>query len=277
MRKPKTKLRSKILKFFVYFATAVTVGILLYIVVYIVAKGIGQINLEFLTGSDSKTGGILPMIITTLYMIGISLMISVPIGIFTAVYLVEYARRGSRFVLFIRLAAESLSGIPSIIFGLFGMLFFVVALKWSWSILAGAITLSIMVLPTIIRSTEEALKAVPDAYREGSFGLGAGKLRTVFRIILPSAASGILAAVILSIGRIVGETAAVLLTAGTVAQIPGTLMQSGRTLAVHMYLLAKEGIDFSKAYATAFVLIVIVLLINFLANYLANKLKKGQT
>jgi phosphate transport system permease protein len=215
------------------------------------------------------------MIITTLDMIGISLLVAVPIGIFTAVYLVEYAKRGSRLVYLIRLAAESLSGIPSIIFGLFGMLFFVITLKWQWSIMAGALTLSIMVLPTIIRSTEEALKAVPDSYREGSFGLGAGKLRTVFRIILPSALPGILAAVILSIGRIVGETAAVLLTAGTVAQVPASLMGSGRTLSVHMYLLAKEGIDFSKAYATAFVLIVIVLCINLLANFLVNKFKKG--
>lgn len=273
----KTKMRSKILKFFVYFATAVTVGILLYIVVYIILNGVGHITWEFLVGSDSaEAGGLLPMIAATLYIIGISLLIAVPIGIFTAIYLVEYAKRGSRMVYFIRLAAESLSAIPSIIFGLFGLLFFVKALHWSFSILSGALTLSIMVLPTIIRSTEEALKSVPDTYREGSFGLGAGKLRTVFRIILPSAASGILAAVILSVGRIVGETAAVILTAGTMVKIPSTLMDTGRTLSVHMYLLAKEGVNFGKAYATAFVLIVIVLLINFLANYLVNKFKKGQ-
>jgi phosphate transport system permease protein len=276
MKKPRVKARSAFLRALVYFAAALTVGILVYIVGYIVAKGIGNISWEFLTGTDyAKTGSILPMIITTLDMIGISLLVAVPIGIFTAVYLVEYAKRGSRLVYLIRLAAESLSGIPSIIFGLFGMLFFVITLKWQWSIMAGALTLSIMVLPTIIRSTEEALKAVPDSYREGSFGLGAGKLRTVFRIILPSALPGILAAVILSIGRIVGETAAVLLTAGTVAQVPASLMGSGRTLSVHMYLLAKEGIDFSKAYATAFVLIVIVLCINLLANFLVNKFKKG--
>ncbi len=276
MKKTGAKPRSKILRLLVYTAAALTAGVLLYIVGYIVVKGVGHISWDFLTGTNyAKTGGILPMIITTLYMIGISLLFAVPIGIFTAIYLVEYAKRGSRLVYFIRLAAESLSGIPSIIFGLFGLLFFVITLKWSWSILAGALTLSIMVLPTIIRAAEEALKAVPDSYREGSFGLGAGKLRTVFRIILPSAAPGILAAVILSIGRIVGETAAVLLTAGTVTRIPASLMQSGRTLSVHMYLLAKEGIDFSRAYATACVLIVIVLLINFLANYLVNKFKKG--
>jgi len=270
------KMRSFILRFFVYFAAFLTVGVLLYIIVYIVANGVGHLSGEFLFGKPGvKNSGLMPMVVTTLYMIGVSLLISVPIGIFTAIYLVEYAKRGSKFVTLIRLATESLAGIPSIIFGLFGMLFFVITLKWSWSILAGALTLSIMVLPTIIRSTEEALKAVPDIYREGSFGLGAGKLRTVFRIVLPSAGSGILAAVILSIGRIVGETAAVILTAGTVAKIPLTLMQSGRTLAVHMYLLAIEGIDFSQAYATAFVLIVIVLIINFLANYLVGKLKKG--
>jgi phosphate transport system permease protein len=276
MKRTKTKTRSKLLKFFVFLASAVTVGILLFIVGYIVIKGIGCISWDFLVGSNpSKIGGIMPMVITTLYMIFLTLVISVPIGIFTAIYLVEYAKRGSRLVYFIRLATESLSGIPSILFGLFGMLFFVITMKWSFSLLAGVLTLSIMVLPTIIRSTEEALKAVSDTYREGSFGLGAGKLRTVFRIILPSAAPGILAAVILSIGRIVGETAAVILTAGTFIKIPGTVMDSGRTLSVHMYLLAKEGIDFSKAYATAFVLIVIVLLINFLANYLVNKFKKG--
>jgi phosphate transport system permease protein len=214
------------------------------------------------------------MIVTTLYIIVIALTISVPVGIFTAIYLVEYAKRGSKFVMFVRLATESLAGIPSILFGLFGLLFFVISLKWSWSILAGALTLSIMVLPTIIRSTEEALKSVTDSYREGSYGLGAGKVRTVFSIILPSAIPGILAAIILSIGRIVGETAAVLLTAGTVAKIPNTLFQSGRTLAVHMYVLAKEGIDFGTAYATAFVLMVIVLTINISASVLIKKFRK---
>jgi phosphate transport system permease protein len=270
------KTRSFVLKFFVYLAATITVGALLYIVIYIIANGAAHLSGEFLFGKPGvKNSGLMPQIVTTLYMIGVSLLVAVPIGIFTAIYLVEYAKRGSRFVMLIRLAAESLAGIPSIIFGLFGMLFFVIALKWSFSLLAGALTLAIMVLPTIIRSTEEALKAVPDLYREGSYGLGAGKLRTVFKIVLPSAGSGILAAVILSVGRIVGETAAVVLTAGTMVRLPTSLMESGRTLSVHMYLLAIEGIDFSQAYATAFVLIVIVLLINFLANYLADKLKKG--
>jgi phosphate transport system permease protein len=272
------KIKNGFLRGLVYFCAVLTTGILVFIVGYIIVNGIGNISWEFLTSSYSKeTGGILPMIVTTLYMVGISLVFAVPIGIFTAVYLVEYAKRGSKIVYLVRLAAESLAGIPSIIFGLFGMLFFVTALGWSWSLLAGAVTLSIMVLPTIIRSTEEALLAVPDAYREGSFALGTGKLRTVFRIILPSAAPGILAAVILSVGRIVGETAAVVLTAGTVAKIPTSLMQSGRTLSVHMYLLAKEGIDFGQAYATALVLIVIVVLINILTNYLGNKFNRSDT
>ncbi|MGI6168089.1 MAG: phosphate ABC transporter permease PstA [Christensenellales bacterium] len=271
-------IKNGFLRAFTYFAAVLTTGTLVFIVGYIVINGIGNISWEFLTTPYSKeTGGILSMIVTTLYMIGISLIIAVPIGIFTAIYLVEYAKRGSRLVYFVRLAAESLAGIPSIIFGLFGLLFFVTALGWSWSLLAGALTLSIMVLPTIIRSTEEALKAVPDAYREGSFALGTGKLRTVFRIILPSAAPGILAAVILSIGRIVGETAAVILTAGTVAKIPSSLMQSGRTLSVHMYLLAKEGIDFGQAYATALVLIIIVVLINSLTNFFGNKFNRSDT
>ncbi|MGI6161028.1 MAG: phosphate ABC transporter permease PstA [Christensenellales bacterium] len=264
-----------ILKALVYICAAITVGVLAYIVLHIIINGISGVSWEFLTSDYQSGGGIFPMIVTTVYMIGIALAIAVPIGVFTAIYLTEYAKRGSRLVYLIRLAAESLSGIPSIIFGLFGMLFFVTALKWSWSLLAGAVTVSIMVLPTIIRSTEEALKAVPDAYREGSFGLGAGKLRTVFRIILPSAAPGIITAIILSIGRIVGETAAIMLTAGTVARIPQTVMQSGRTLSVHMYLLAKEGIDFSEAYATACVIIVVILGINALTNFMVRRFNRG--
>ena len=202
-------------------------------------------------------------------------MIATPLGIFSAIYLVEYAKRGSKVVKIVRITAETLSGIPSIVYGLFGMLFFVVTLHWGYSILSGAFTLAIMILPLIMRTTEEALKSVPDTYREGSFGLGAGRLRTVFRIVLPSAVPGILAGVILAIGRIVGETAALIFTAGTVPAIPESLLDSARTLSVHMYNLSREGLYVDQAYATAVVLLVVVIVINGLSNFVAKKISKG--
>ena len=202
-------------------------------------------------------------------------LIAVPFGIFSAIFLVEYAGKGNKFIEVIRLTTETLSGIPSIVYGLFGMLFFVNTLKWGFSVLAGAFTLSIMILPLIMRQTEEALKAVPDSYREGSFGLGAGKLRTVFRIVLPSAVPGILAGVILAIGRIVGETAALIYTAGTVAQVPKNVLGSGRTLAIHMYMLSSEGLYMNQAYATAVILLVLVVAINTLSGVVAKKLTKA--
>ncbi len=205
----------------------------------------------------------------------LSLLIAVPFGIFSAIFLVEYSGKGNKFVEVIRLTTETLSGIPSIVYGLFGMLFFVNTLDWGFSILAGAFTLSIMILPLMMRTTEEALKSVPDSYREGSFGLGAGKLRTVFRIVLPSAVPGILAGVILAIGRIVGETAALIYTAGSVAQIPKSVMGSGRTLAVHMYHLSSEGLYMDQAYATAVILLVLVVGINTLSGMIARKLTKA--
>jgi phosphate transport system permease protein len=208
-------------------------------------------------------------------MIFLSLVFSAPIGIFCAVYLVEYAKRGNKLIKVIRITTETLSGIPSIVYGLFGLLFFVTALKMGFSLLAGSLTLSIMILPLIIRATEEALKSVPDIYREGSFGLGASKLRTVFIIVLPSAVPGILAGVILSIGRIVGETAALIYTAGTVAKLPDNVMNSARTLSIHMYSLSSEGLHTNEAYATAVVLLVIVLLINLLASTIAKKLRRN--
>lgn len=205
----------------------------------------------------------------------LSLLIAVPFGIFSAIFLVEYTGKGNKFIEVIRLTTETLSGIPSIVYGLFGMLFFVNTLKWGFSVLAGAFTLSIMILPLIMRQTEEALKAVPDSYREGSFGLGAGKLRTVFRIVLPSAVPGILAGVILAIGRIVGETAALIYTAGTVAQVPKNVLGSGRTLAIHMYMLSSEGLYMNQAYATAVILLVLVVAINTLSGVVAKKLTKA--
>ena len=205
----------------------------------------------------------------------LSLLIAVPFGIFSAIFLVEYAGKGNKFIEVIRLTTETLSGIPSIVYGLFGMLFFVNTLKWGFSVLAGAFTLSIMILPLIMRQTEEALKAVPDSYREGSFGLVAGKLRTEFRNVLPSAVPGILAGVILAIGRIVGETAALIYTAGTVAQVPKNVLGSGRTLAIHMYMLSSEGLYMNQAYATAVILLVLVVAINTLSGVVAKKLTKA--
>ena len=206
----------------------------------------------------------------------ISLLLAVPAGVGAAVYLVEYARRGNKFVHVIRITAETLSGIPSIVYGLFGYLLYVTALKWQFSLLAGCCTLAVMILPVIMRTTEEALLAVPDTYREASFGLGAGKLRTVFRIVLPAAVPGIVNGIVLSTGRIVGETAALLYTAGTVAHIPLTLMGSGRTLAVHLYSLWCEGLKTEQAYATAVVLLVFVLLLNWISGRLEKIASRGK-
>ena len=217
----------------------------------------------------------MPAIISTLIMTVLSLLIAAPLGIFAAIYLVEYAKRGNKIVNVVRITAETLSGIPSIVYGLFGMLFFVTQLKWGYSILSGAFTLAIMILPLIMRTTEEALRAVPDSYREGSFGLGAGRLRTVFRIVLPSAVPGILAGVILAVGRIVGETAALLYTSGTVAKVPDSVFSSARTLAVHMYSLSREGLNTNEAYATAVVLLLVVILINWLSGFIAKRIAKG--
>jgi phosphate transport system permease protein len=260
----------------IFFATAVTVGVMLFIVAYILIKGIPHLTPElFALEYNSKNVSMMPAIINTLLMTFLTLLIAVPIGVFSAVYLVEYAKRGSRLIKVIRVTTETLAGIPSIVYGLFGFLAFVIALGWSYSLLAGALTLAIMVLPTIIRTTEEALLAVPDAYREGSFGLGAGKLRTVFKIIVPAAIPGILAGVILAIGRIVGETAALIFTAGTVADVPNSLFASARTLAVHMYCLLSEGLYTDQAYATAVVLLVTVVIINGLSNHVAKRLTKN--
>ncbi len=261
----------------VLLAAAATFFSLFYLIGYILFKGIPNLTPSlFAWEYNSENVSMMPAIVTTLEMTGLALLIAVPLGVFTAIYLVEYAKRGSRLVKVIRMTAETLSGIPSIVFGLFGMLFFVTFLKWNYSLLAGAMTLSIMVLPAIMRTTEEAMIAVPDMYREASFGLGAGRLRTVFRIVLPSAMPGIAAGVILAVGRIVGETAALIYTAGTVAKIPENLFASGRTLAVHMYSLSREGLHTDQAYATAVVLLIVVLCINGLSEWIARKWTKGK-
>lgn len=254
-------------------AVSITVALFIFIVGYVIIKGVPYLKLSlFSLHYTTENVSMLPAIITTLEMVGISLLVSAPLGVFCAIYLVEYAKRGNKLVKIIRVTTETLSGIPSIVYGLFGMLFFVTTLKWGYSILAGSFTLAIMVLPVIIRSTEEALKSVDDSYREGSFGLGAGRLRTVFTIVLPSAGNGILAGIILAIGRIIGETAALIYTAGTVAKIPEDVFQSGRTLAIHMYSLSKEGLHMNEASATAVVLLITVCALNALASFIAKKL-----
>ena len=260
----------------VLIAAIITFAALLFLIAYILVNGVPYLKPSLFSFTyTSDNASLMPALINTLIMTALSLLIAVSLGIFSAIYLVEYAKRGNKFVEIIRLTTETLQGIPSIVYGLFGMLFFVTFCHWGFSILAGAFTLSIMVLPLIMRSTEEALKSVPDSYREGSFGLGAGKLRTVFRIVLPSAVPGILAGVILAVGRIVGETAALIYTAGTLAKMPKNVMSSGRTLAVHMYNLASEGLYMDQAYATAVILLVLVVVINTLSGIAAKKLTKS--
>ena len=260
----------------VYAAAGFTFFILIFLIGYILVRGIPYLTPDlFSLEYTSDNCSMMPAIVTTLKMTGLSLLIAIPISVFTAVYLVEYAKRGNKLVKVVRLTAETLSGIPSIVYGLFGYLMFVIALNMDKSMLAGALTLAIMILPTILRTTEEALKAVPDSFREGSFGLGAGRLRTMLCVVLPAAVPGILSGVILAVGRIVGETAALMYTAGTVEQIAG-MMDSGITLSVHMYRQASEGLYTEQAYATAVVLLALVLLINLLAGRLAASVTKGR-
>ena len=263
---------SFLLLLLVLIAAFLTVATLLFLVGYILITGIPNLTPSlFAWKYNSDNVSMMPAIVNTVEMVAVSLLLSVPFGVGAAIYLVEYAKKGNKIVGIVRLTAETLTGIPSIIYGLFGMLFFVTALKWGYSMLAGAMTLAIMVLPTIMRTTEEALLCVPDSYREGSFGLGAGKLRTVFKIVLPAAIPGILSGVILAIGRIVGETAALVYTAGTVAGLAG-IKDSGRTLAIHMYVLSAQRHRL-LLNATAVVLLIIVLGINALSGLVAKKLE----
>ena len=244
-------------------AAVATLGVLLYLIVFILIRGIPYLKPSlFSLTYTSDNVSLTPALISTIIITMLSLAIAVPLGIFAAIYLTEYARRGSKAVTLVRKTTETLAGIPSIVYGLFGMLFFVTTLGWGFSILAGAFTLAIMILPLIMRTAEEAILAVPDLWREGAFGLGAGRLRTVFLIVLPAATPGILAGITLAVGRIVGETAALIYSAGTVPQIPATLLQSARTLSVHMFALSSEGLHVDQGYATAVVLLMVVILIN---------------
>lgn len=255
---------------------AVTLGTLILIIGFILARGLPGISMEFLTEKPKmmgKEGGIFPVIVGTIYVTLISIVIATPIGVAAAVYFSEYAKKGPLMHV-IRFFTEVLAGIPSIIFGLFGFAFFVVFLGMGWSVLSGGLTLSMMILPTLVRSTEESLKTVPMAYREGSLSLGATKWETVVKVVLPCCRSGVLTGLILGIGRAVGETAAVMLTVGGSLVTPISPLDSARTMAVHLYTLASEGISDEKTYATAALLILIVLVINSLANYISGRLTK---
>lgn len=257
-------------------SAVIMIGAMIFIIGYILIRGIPNMKPElFAWQFTSENQSMMPSIINTILMTLCTLVMAVPVGVFSAIYLAEYSKKGSKIVKLIRMTVETLSGIPSIVYGLFGFLAFVIALHWQYSFISGAITLAIMVLPLIMRTTEEALLAVPDSYREGSYGLGAGKLRTIFKIILPAAMPGILAGVILAVGRIVGETAALIFTAGTTAAVPENIFSSTRTLAVHMYCLLSEGLYIDQAYATAVVLLVMVIIINALSSFLAKKLTKN--
>ena len=277
---------SWLLKILVWLAAALTAGVILLMVGYILITGIPNLTLDlFAWKFTTDNQSMMPALVNTVVMTLLTLVMAVPVGVCAAIYMVEYAKRGNKLVKVVRLTAETLSGIPSIVYGLFGMMFFNILLGWGYSMLAGVVTLAIMILPLILRTTEEALLSVPDSYREGSFGLGAGKLRTVFRVILPPAMPGILSGVILSIGRIVGESAALIFTSGSgkdnlmfgksgdfFADLFAPLFQSTRTLSVHMYNLMSEGLHMKEAQATAVVLLVLVIAINAGSARLAKKL-----
>lgn len=269
---------SLVLMILVMLAALFSVGMLIFIIAYILINGVPHLTAEqFSWEYTTENVSMMPAIINTLIMTAMTLLIAVPIGVFAAVYLVEYAKRGNKMVKIIRVTTETLSGIPSIVFGLFGYLMFNISFGWGFSMLAGVITLAMMILPLVIRTTEEALLAVPDSYREGSFGLGAGKMRTVFRVVLPSAIPGIMSGVILSIGRIVGESAALIFTSGSGHSIPGSLLGSGSsaaTLTVHMYILSNEGLHVNEAFASAVVLLALTFIINLISDLIERRIAK---
>ncbi|WP_236932631.1 phosphate ABC transporter permease PstA [Geosporobacter ferrireducens] len=275
-KKKKSRISEKLAYIGIYLAAILTICALVSIIGYVLLNGLKYIDLEFFTQEPSsmgRQGGIYSIIIGTIYLTAVAIAIATPIGVAAAIYLTEYAKE-TKFVKLIRFGTETLAGIPSIIFGLFGFVFFVIFLGFRWSILSGGLTLAMMILPTLVRTTEESIKTVPQAYREGSFALGATKLQTIMKVVLPSSISGILTGLILGIGRAIGETAAVMLTAGSSLGVPKTLMDPARTMAVHTYILASEGLSKEKTFATATVLILLVLFINFMANMTANRYMK---
>lgn len=267
---------SKLLGIAVWLAAGINILSLISLIGYILVQGIPYLSWElFALEYTTQNVSLFPALVDTLLMVAVALSLAAPIGIGTAIYFVEYAKKGNKFVSIMDMTTDTLAGIPSVVYGLFGLLFFVIYLQMGYSLLAGACTVAIMILPVIIRTTEEALQAVPISYREGSYALGANKLRTVFVVVLPAAVPGILAGIILSIGRIIGETAALIYTAGTVAQLPEDLFSSGRSLAVHLYVLASEGLFMEQAFATAVVLVIITVIINGASTWMAGKLMRG--
>ena len=257
-----------------WFAALITLGCLLLIISHILVRGLPAVNLNFLTAFPElmgRAGGILPTIVASLYLTLLTILIAAPTGILTAVYLTEYTRE-NLIIRVIRLAINILAGIPSIIFGLFGFAFFVNFLHLGFSILSGALTVALMILPTIIRTTEEALKTVPNSFREGSFALGATKWVTITKVVLPAASPGIITGIILGIGRVIGETAAIWLTVGGALRLPFSPWDSARPMTLHLFILASEGLSLEKAYATASVLIIIIFMINAIANFFINRL-----
>ncbi len=270
------ELLQRAVKIQLFSLTGFTIGILVFIICFISVKGLPQITLEFLTSNPmdmGRSGGIFATIVSTIYLIFVALMISIPLGIGAAIYLMEYTRE-SRVTHVIRFGTECLAGIPSIILGLFGFAFFVMALRLGWSILSGGMTMSIMLLPTIIRTSEEAIKTVPYELREVSFSLGVTKWQTVTRVVLPAALPGIVTGIVLSIGRCIGETAVVIFTAGSSLRLPESFFDSGRTMAVHFYILAREGISMPNAYGTAAILTLSILVINLSAYYIMRQFLK---
>lgn len=261
--------KERLLTALFWLSALLIVGILFAIIGYVALKGISAVNWDFIFQPPSragKEGGISTTIVGTLYLTLVALIMAVPLGVGSALYLEEYADRKSRFAYLVNLTSETLAGIPSIIFGLFGFVFFVIFLNLGWSILSGGMTLAIMVLPTIIRTSQESINSVPHEYRENSLALGASKWQTISKIIVPSAVPGIITGIILATGRAVGETAAVILTAGSSLGMPMLLSDPARTMSVHLYMLAMEGISMERAFGTAFLIIILVIIINYLAN-----------
>ncbi|WP_312441184.1 phosphate ABC transporter permease PstA [Lacrimispora sp.] len=273
------KTSQKIAKFLIWTAALLVIAILFSIIIHILIKGIPMLSWQFLTDIPrdmGRSGGISSSIVGTLIVTAVAVIVATPFGIGTAIYLTEYTRE-SRVTRIIRFSAESLAGIPSIVYGLFGFIFFVIYLKMGWSILSGGLTMAIMILPTIIRTSEEAIRTVPQLYREVGFSLGLTKWQAITRTVLPSALPGIVNGVILSIGRCVAETAAVILTAGSALRMPTSLFSPTRTMAVHFYILAREGISMDNAYGTAALLIILILLLNVGFNMLVNRfIAKGR-
>jgi len=261
--------REIFIKLLIWLSGIIIVGILFVIIAYITVKGISAISWEFIFEAPrraGKEGGISTTIVSTVYLTLVSLIIAVPLGVGSAIYLEEYAQRNSWFANLVNLTAETLAGIPSIVFGLFGFVFFVIFLQMDWSVISGSLTLAIMMLPTISRTSQEAILSVPAEYRENSLALGASKWQTIRKVVLPLAVPGIVTGVILSIGRAVGETAALILTAGSSLGMPSGLLDPARTMSVHLYMLAMEGLSMERAFGTAFLIIVMILIINYLAN-----------